>query len=125
MNTQELHRYFIIASTREHRLGVCDCVTFTFDALRVGWNKDYRDKFGYFDRRSAVNRLRKAGGLKQALIDEFGEPVAPSKLQMGDVAYMETPRATLGLVMDGFIAVCGNRCIHRVTLESAICGWKP
>ncbi len=124
MNVPELHQYFVDVARDRQCLGECDCVTFVVDVLRVGFDKDYREHLHYNDRRSAVNQLRAMGGLRDAAASTFGLEVEPCELRQGDVAYLEMPTATIGVVMNGFIAVRGDNCIHRISVDSALVGWR-
>lgn len=123
MNAEILHDYFRSVAGRRQRLGVCDCVTFTVDVLRLGFGKDYREHMQYSDRRSAVKRLRRSGGLLPAMVELFG-PLQPiESLGAGSIAYFEKPRRALGVVMGEYIMVRGDGCLHRLTLNSAAGGW--
>lgn len=122
MNHRAIAEYFNSQASTRSSLGDYDCVRFVIEALRVGWGVDYRAMLGYDDRRSAVDRLRLAGGLEGAFTREFGEPIAPAELLPGDVAYFEDP--AVGLVMPGYIAVKLRGSIGRVPLQFASKGWR-
>lgn len=123
MNVEALSRYFIEQSRQRQRFGSNDCVTFVAGALLTGWGKDYTRALGYSDRRSAVRRLRVAGGLRAACDQVFGAMCEVEELRPGDVAYFERP-ATLGLVMPGYVAVLIASQVQRVKIEIARGGWR-
>ncbi len=123
MNVPALHKYFIDSARQPFVFGKNDCVTFVVEVLRIGWSKDYREHMQYDSRATAVRRLRQLGGLRAAAAKTFGAELEPCEFQPGCVAYLEMPRGALGVVMDGYIAVRGNNCIHRVANDSAFVGW--
>ena len=122
MNTVALSKYFETAAQQPAELGHFDCVRFVVEAMNVGWGRDYRHVLGYSDRRSAVKRLRAAGGLQEAFIAELGEPVAASDLSTGDIAWFSDP--AVGLVLTNCIVVKVRKTILRLPLDSANIGWK-
>ncbi len=107
------------------RFGVYDCCTFVVDVLLIGWDRDYRDALGYWDRRTAVDRLRAAGGLHEAYTAVLGPEELIAEAPPGSIAYFgEGKFQSVGIVMDGYIAVKANKCIHRFALESQRMGWR-
>ena len=114
MNTVALSEYFETAAQQRAEFGHLDCVRFVVDAMYVGWDRDYRDVLQYSDRRSAVKRLRDAGGLQEAFIDALGEPVAASELRPGDIAWFSDP--AVGLVLENCIVVKMRKTIVRMRL---------
>ena len=122
MDAVALREYFDRVAGLPVRFGVFDCVVFVAESLRVGWSRDYLSSLAYSDRRSAVARLRRSDGLSLAVSDILGDPIELDHLVAGDIAFIPNPD-TLGLVMPGYIAVKGNRTIHRATRDSAIYGW--
>lgn len=122
MNRIALANYFEEVAATPSNLGGLDCVRFVIESIYYGWGADFRDVLGYSDRRSAVERLRIAGGLEQSFTDEFGEPVAAVNLRPGDIAYFEDP--AIGLVMPGYVAVKFSRTIGRVSLQFVSKGWQ-
>lgn len=106
--------------------GQYDCVRFVAEALKVGWDKDYLKELQYHDRRSAVRRLRAAGGLREATIEVLGPEISITALGTGDVAWVEPPFGpkAIGLIMPSYIALKGKRTIHRLRMELAGSGWK-
>ncbi len=122
MDDIALSKYFSKVHNQPSILGKLDCVSFVADAAYIGWDADYREKLKYNDRRSAVDRLRKADGLENALIDALGDPVGADELEPGDVAYL-FPSA-IGIVMPDYIAVKHRRTIIRVDKSFALKGWK-
>jgi hypothetical protein len=122
MNTVALSEYFEATAQQRAEFGHLDCVRFVVDAMYVGWNRDYRDVLKYYDRRSAVNRLRAAGGLFEAFKDELGEPVPASELRPGDIAWYSDP--AVGLVLEDCIVVKIRKTIIRMPLDSITIGWK-
>lgn len=119
-----LHEYFNRVAAKPMVLGGYDCVRFVAEALYVGWNRNFIPILDYWDRRSAVRRLRQANGLRDACTDALGDEVHKSELVMGDVAYFEAPHATIGLVMDGYVAVKLRGSIVSVAPSAIITGWK-
>lgn len=128
MDRDALRKYFDKVAAFPLRLGVYDCVVFAADALYVGWHRDYRASLAYSDRRSAVARLRRSDGLEEAITDVIGQPVSIDNLVAGDVAFIDHPSPSVGIVLDNdiygrYIAVKGNRVIHRFQLQAATLGW--
>lgn len=124
MNIEALHKYFYGVADKPLTLGHLDCVRFCAEALYVGFDRDYRGELGYWDRRSAVVRLRRAGGLRDAMIQALGEELPASDLITGDVAYFETPSPVIGLVLPTYVAVKSRRAIHRVNFSAMTVGWR-
>lgn len=125
MNIPALQDYFATVAPLRQRFGVYDCCVFTVDALLIGWDRDFRDALGYFDRRSAVQRLRSAGGLRDAYTAVLGPEQLIAEAPPGSIAYFDEGRTQcVGVVMDGYIAVKANRCIHRFALEPQRTGWR-
>lgn len=122
MNTHALSRYLIEAAARPFRLGEHDCVSFAFEAVKVGWDRDYTACLGYSDRRSAVDRLREAEGLHEAICEGLGEDLPMSELQPGDLAWFGG--SMIGVIMPGYVAVKAYRTIVRMPMEHALSGWK-
>lgn len=71
--------------------GRFDCVHFVGDWVQRCTGEDpiseYRD--GYSTKEEADALLETEGGLYQALVKRFGEPVHPAKAHRGDIAYVE------------------------------------
>ena len=122
MNAEALSDYLSEATERSSVLGGFDCVRFVFEALFVGWGRDFRDRLGYHDRRSAVARLRAAGGLYEAISAELGQDQPITDLATGDVAYFHDP--AVGLILPNCIAVKAYRTILRLPLDTARSGWR-
>ncbi len=125
MNIPALQDYFEKVAPLAQRFGVYDCCVFVVDVLRLGWDRDYSEALGYYDRRTAVARLRSAGGLRQAFTLALGPEHLIAEAPPGSVAYFEEGRSRcVGIVMDGYIAVKANKCIHRFALEPQRTGWR-
>lgn len=124
MNVDALRDYFAEVAPAAIRLGGLDCVRFVADALAIGFDRDYRAVLGYSDRASAVRRLRSAHGLEAAVSDALGPLCAKRDLGVGDVAWFPQRPASIGLIMPGYVAVKGNRAIHRVDPDCYAMGWK-
>lgn len=122
MNSKALSQYFNECSSVKSTLGHFDCVRFVIEGILVGWEKDFTPFLGYKDRRSAVDRLRIAGGLDEAFTAEFGEPLKPTELIPGDVAYF--PEAVVGLVLPDYVAVKLRGSIGRIPLRFVEKGWR-
>lgn len=122
MNADGLGEYFASEAKTRARLGGLDCVRFAIEALYFGWGVDYREILGYHDRRSAIDRLRIAGGLEAAFTAELGEPIPPVLLLPGDLAYFPDP--SIGLVMPGYCAVKVHGTIARIPLQLIYKGWR-
>ncbi len=122
MNVEALAQFLSASAQRQFVLGKFDCVSFVFEGVNVGWNRDYLDNLGYSDKREAVNRLRESDGLYDAVCDGLGQDLPMSELVPGDIAWL--PPACIGLIMHDYIAVKTHRTILRYPLESARSGWK-
>ena len=122
MNVWALHKYMIAAAARPSVFGRYDCVSFVFEALAEGWNRDYLTLLNYDDRRSAVDRLRAAGGIYDGISKHLGQDIPMSDLEVGDIAWL--PPSNIGLIMPEYIAVKYRRTILRVPLSEARSGWK-
>ena len=103
-------------------LGKFDCVSFAFEAVKVGWGRDYLDNLGYDDKRSAIDRLRLSDGLYDAICAGLGQDIPMCELGPGDLAWL--PPSAIGLIMHDYIAVKTYRTILKAPLESAHTGWK-
>lgn len=112
----------IVAAARPAVFGQYDCVSFVFEALREGWNRDYLIRLQYSDRRSAVDRLRAAGGIYDGISEHLGPDIPMSDLEVGDIAWL--PPGNIGLIMPDYIAVKYRRTILRLPLSEARTGWK-
>ena len=123
MNVPALQSFFAEQAVTKQKFGTVDCVNFVTQAVYLGWDRDYRDVLQYSDRRSAVQRLRQLGGLKRACIHAMGEMHPIDELEVGDVIWFDKP-ATIGLLMDGYVAVKGGKTIHRLKIEPQMMGWK-
>lgn len=123
MNVDALRDFFFEQSQVRQKFGTVDCVSFVTEAVRIGWGRDFSRVLQYCGRRSAVDRLRQLGGLKRACDMAMGERHCISGLVMGDVIWFDKP-ATIGLLMDGYVAVKMGKLIHRVQIESRMTGWK-
>ncbi len=123
MNVEIIRDYFERVAPLPQRFGVYDCCTFVVETLLYGFDRDYRDALRYFDRKSAVVRLRGVGGLREAFCDVLGPEQLISDCPPGSVAYFDSP-ASVGIVMPGYIAVKGNHTIHRFMIEDCRTGWR-
>lgn len=123
MNMQAVATYMNLVARQPNQLGVLDCVRFVAEMLYLGWGRDYRDALQYEDRRSAVNRLRAAGGLRNACSDVLGMQRPGSELRCGDVAYFDDP-PTIGIILPGYCAVKFGRTIQRINLSHVESGWR-
>ncbi len=125
MNIPGLQEYFAKVAGLPQRFGVYDCCTFVIEALQIGWDRNYCDDLRYFDRKSAVKRLRQDGGLRQAFTVVFGPEQLLGDAPPGSIAWMGSPgNACVGLVMPGYIAVKANKCIHRIAFDDERTGWR-
>ena len=122
MDADALSDYLSEAAQRPAALGRFDCVRFVAEGLAVGWGRDFRDRLGYSDRRSAVDRLRAAGGLYDAVCSELGQDLPISELRAGDIAYFPDP--SIGLVLRDRIVLKAYRTILHVPLLAARSGWR-
>ena len=122
MNVEALSDYLSEAAQRPAALGHFDCVRFVFEARVVGWGRDFRDRLGYHNRRSAVARLRAAGGLYEAICHDLGQDIPISDLSAGDIAYFPDP--AIGLILPGCVVVKAYRTVLRLPLDSARSGWR-
>ena len=123
MDVEAIAAHFSRVAALPQRLGVYDCCTFVVEVLLYGFGRDFRDQLGYYDRRSAVARLRGAGGLRDAFCSALGDEQLIADCPAGSIAYFEQP-ASVGVVMPGYIAVKANRCIHRFVIEQHRTGWR-
>ncbi len=125
MNTPALQDYFERVARLPQRFGVYDCCTFIVESLLIGWDRDYRDALGYFDRRTAVGRLRRAGGLRAAFEQVLGPGGYISDGPPGSIAWFgDFGQKSVGLVLQDKILVKGNGCIHRFIMEDYRTGWR-
>jgi len=122
MNVEALAEFLSKSAQRQFVLGKFDCVSFTFEGVRVGWNRDYLKFLEYDDRRSAVDRLRASDGLYDAICEGLGQDLPMCELGPGDIAWI--PESTIGLIMPDYIAVKAYRTVVRVPFEFARSGWK-
>jgi len=123
MNVDALRLFFNTAANQRQKLGTVDCVSFVTQAVFIGWGRDFFGYLQYDDRRSAVQRLRQLGGLKQACDHAMGEQRPVTELEPGDVVWFDKP-ATIGLLMEGYVAVKMGKTIHRLQIEPQMVGWK-
>jgi hypothetical protein len=123
LNEIALREYFNDQAGTPQKFGTIDCVKFVAGAVCVGWNRDYRSKLLYSDRRSAVERLRSFGGLLRACNNAMGEMFPIEELSPGDVIWFDKP-ASIGLLMPGYVAVKMGKCVHRFRIENKMMGWK-
>ncbi|TFG83983.1 MAG: hypothetical protein E4G74_00325 [Erysipelotrichales bacterium] len=123
MNEEALREYFNDQSGVHQKFGTVDCVKFVAGAVRAGWNRDYLGVLQYSDRRSAVARLRELGGLRAACDMAMGEAVSVDSLEPGDVVWFDKP-ATIGLLMQEYVAVKLGKTIHRFKVDPKMIGWK-
>ena len=123
MNHSAIRSLFNEQSKTKQKLGTVDCVSFVAEALFVGWGRDYRDVLQYKDRRTAVKRLRELGGLQKACTFAMGPMYSVDELNKGDVIWFDKP-ATIGLLMDGYVACKLGNTIHRFKVEPQMIGWK-
>lgn len=124
MNVVALRSYFNEQAQAPHKLGAMDCVRFVTEAVYFGWDRDYRDTLQYYNRRSAVDRLRALGGLRGACNYAMGPMRDVEDLEPGDVIYFHKPRPTIGLLMPEYVAVKMGKCIHRLVIEPHMKGWE-
>ncbi len=122
MNIEALAEFLSESAQRQFVLGKFDCVSFAFEGVRVGWDRDFLDNLGYDDKRSAVDRLRESDGLYEAICAGLGQDIPMSDLVPGDLAWL--PPACIGLIMPDYIAVKTHRTIIRAPLDAAISGWR-
>lgn len=130
MNIEATRDYFSRVARLPQRFGVYDCCTFVVEVLLIGFDRDYRDALRYWDRKSAVYRLRSIGGLRDAFNDVLGPESLILGAPSGSIAYFDDP-AFVGILMpaipnhpEGYIAVKGNKCIHRFQIEDHRTGWR-
>lgn len=123
MNEVAIRDYLDAATKKRPAFGHYDCVRFVIELLYVGFDRDYRDRLEYWDRRSAVRRLRSAGGLRAAFVDCFGDELAAGDLVSGDVAFYQKPD-TVGLILPQCVAMyfCGT--LHAIDRSTVIFGWR-
>ncbi len=131
MNVEIIRDYFERVAPLPHIFGVYDCCTFVVETLLYGFDRDYRDALRYFDRRSAIVRLRAAGGLREAFCDVLGPEQLIADGPPGSVAYFEPPHVRgltvqkfVGIIMPGYIAAKGDGCIHRFVIYEHLTGWR-
>ena len=122
MNVAALSTYLNAAAQRRFVLGKFDCVSFAFEAVKVGWDRDYMEFLAYDDRESAVGRLRDAEGLYDAVCEGLGQDLPLCELKPGDLAWI--PPNCIGVMMHDYIAVKTHRTILRLPFEAAKSGWK-
>lgn len=123
MNHVALRQFFDRQAPRPQRLGTNDCVTFVMGALLCGWGRDFTADMRYNSRRTAVERLREAGGLEAAFTERFGEPINAMQLPAGSIALL-APQQVVGLVMPSYIAVRRHMHIDRVRVLATYRGWR-
>ncbi len=123
MNVDAIRDYFERVAPLPQCFGVYDCCTFVVEVLLYGFDRDFRYALGYGDRRSAVKRLRGAGGLRDAFSGILGAEALCEDYPPGSIAYFDRP-AFVGIIMPGYIAVKGNRVIHRFMMEPHRTGWR-
>ncbi len=122
MNVEALAEFLIDSAQRPAKLGSFDCVSFAFEGVKIGWDRDYMDCLGYEDRRSAIDRLQAADGLYDAICEGLGQDLPICELAPGDLAWI--PPSLIGLIMPNYIAVKYARTVLRIPLEYANTGWK-
>lgn len=122
MNVEALSKFLNASAPRQFVLGQFDCVSFVFEGVSVGWDRNYLDNLGYSDRREAITRLRESDGLYDAVCDGLGQDLPMCELSPGDIAWL--PPSCIGLIMHDYIAIKTYRTILRVPLDSARSGWK-
>lgn len=123
MNIEAIRQYMEAASNKRAAFGHYDCVRFVIELLYVGFDRDYRDRMEYWDRRSAVRRLRAAGGLRSAFVDCFGNELPAGDLVCGDIAFYSKPD-TVGLILPECVAMyfCGT--MHAIDRSTVTIGWR-
>ena len=89
MNVEALQDYFAKVARLPQRFGYYDCCTFIVEALLIGFDRDYRYALGYVDRRTAVDRLRAVGGLREAFTDILGPEQLILGSPAGSIAYFD------------------------------------
>ncbi len=117
-----LGEYFAQVANEQSELGGLDCVRFVIEGIRIGAGIDFRDRLGYWDRRSAVRRLRGSRGLDAAFREALGDPDPPESLDICDIAFF-APHS-VGLVMPGYVALKSRATIWRIALDQAKHGWR-
>ncbi len=125
MNVPALQDYFAKVAPLPQKFGVYDCCTFLIESLLIGWDRDFRDELRYFDRKTAVARLRQDGGLREAFEVVFGPGGYIKDGPPGSIAWFgDEGQKSVGLVMPIGIFVKGNGCIHRFIMEDYRTGWR-
>lgn len=122
MNVEALAEFFSESAQRPAKLGSFDCVSFAFQGVKIGWGRDYMACLGYEDRRSAIDRLRAADGLYDAICEGLGQDLPLCELAPGDLAWI--PPSLIGLIMDDYVAVKYARTVLRIPFEYVRTGWK-
>jgi len=122
VNVEALAQFLSASAQRQFVLGKFDCVSFVFEGVNVGWDRDFLQFLAYDDKRSAVDRLRFSDGLYDAVCEGLGQDLPMCELAPGDIAWL--PPSCIGLIMPDYIAVKTHRTVLRVPLDCAKSGWK-
>lgn len=122
VNIPALQEYFWDEAQLKQQFGVHDCVTFVVGALKVGWSRDFTHHLGYHDRKSAVLRLRQAGGLEAAITRVLGPKRPIRDLGPGSIIWFCEPD-TVGLLMHDYIAVKYASGILKLDIIDNLEGW--
>jgi hypothetical protein len=123
MNENAIREYFEAASLKRPAFGHYDCVRFVIELLYVGFDRDYRASMEYWDRRSAVRRLRKSGGLRNAFTDCFGEELSSDDLVVGDISFYPKPD-TVGLILPNCVAAYYCGAVQALDRSTVTIGWR-
>lgn len=124
MNYEALHTFMHEQAPLKQVLGKVDCVTFVTGCILAGWNKNVFGFLEFNDRASAVKQLRASGGLLLACRDKMGTEEDIAGLPIGSVVYFHTPRPTLGLLMEHYVAVKAHKQILRIQRLEGLKGWR-
>ena len=120
---------FLERAQRPFEWGVWDCVTFANEAVRCLTGRDYLAGMAWNSAVEAARLLRERGGLRAAVTECLGEPVAPGFACAGDVVLAADPHAPDGREL---LAVChgpyliapGAAGLTVLPLSAGVCGWR-
>ncbi len=121
MNPDAIRAYIEAAATKTQRFGSYDCVRFAVELVWVGFDRNYLGQLGYWDRKSAVRRLRRDGGLFQAFDAVLGP--ARSDLEPGDFVYYDDP-PTIGVMLPSCVVVYSGGGFYNAPHDTARIGWR-
>jgi hypothetical protein len=116
--------YIARVARSPYQLGVDDCMTFVVDCILIRGGRDYRPYLGYYDRRTAVARLRAAGGIRPACCEVWGAERPVAELSIGDVVFVRSRHAGVGLLMPNRVLIKSHCTIERLPIDSAMFGWR-